>query len=410
MKESIDNFFKTNEKNVNSILTKLGFFLTLVYPVLIILNKLKIYNDFSSKYYYLSWINAIFCAFLFFFVTKFRPNSALNKYFLIVGIEICVFSLSILNGVIVYITYVLVVLLSCMYFDHFFTFQVEIISFVYMMISFSLRLKILPAVQIETTRAEWGINHTAAGALEFVLFGIFSFYLTFAIRRSLISLYEHKRTIQNVQNQITFGFANIIEAKDESTGEHIKKTSEYVWLLCIKLMQKGLYPEYVNEHTTPLMVRAAPFHDLGKICIPDDILNKEGILTKEEFSIMQRHPLDGAEFIEKKMTTIGDPELIEIARDMCLCHHEHMDGTGYPNRLIADEIPICARIMTIADILDALLSVRSYKKAYSISESFSIIKSMAGSSLDPVIVDTLLECDTEVRVIRDGGVLTDDQF
>ena len=158
------------------------------------------------------------------------------------------------------------------------------------------------------------------------------------------------------------------------------------------------------------MVSAAPFHDLGKICIPDSILNKEGALTKEEFSIIQRHPRDGAEFIEKKMRPIGDPELIEIARDMSLCHHEHMDGTGYPNRLIGDEIPICARIMTIADILDALLSVRSYKKAYSIPESFSIIKNMAGSALDPVIVDTLLECDTEVRVIRDGGVLTDDEF
>lgn len=410
MNESIDNFFKSNEKNVNFILTKLGFFLTLVYPGLVILNKLKIYNDFSMGYFYVSWAIAIFFACLFYLVTKRRPNSAFNKYFLIIGIEISVFSLSILNGVIVYITYILVVLLSCMYFDQFFTFQVEIISFVYMMISFSLRTKILPAVQIETTRADWGVNHTAAGALEFALFGIFAFYLTFAIRKILISIYEHKRSIQNVQNQLVFGFANIIEAKDENTGEHIKKTSEYVWLLCIKLMQKGLYPEDVNEHTTPLMVSAAPFHDLGKICIPDSILNKEGALTKEEFSIIQRHPRDGAEFIEKKMRPIGDPELIEIARDMSLCHHEHMDGTGYPNRLIGDEIPICARIMTIADILDALLSVRSYKKAYSIPESFSIIKNMAGSALDPVIVDTLLECDTEVRVIRDGGVLTDDEF
>jgi len=410
MDQSLENFFKSNEKNVNSILTRLAFLLTLVYPVLWILRELKIYNSFPMGNFFIYWAIAIFFAFFFYFVTKKHSDSRFNKYFLIVGIEIAVFSLSILNGVIVYITYVLIVLLSCMYFDQFFTFQVEIIAFVFMMISFTIRANLLPASQIETTLEEWGINHTAAGALEFSLFGIFCFYLSFSIRKILISIYEHKRTIQNVQNQLNFGFANIIEAKDENTGEHIKKTSEYVWLLCIKLMQKNLYPEVVNEHTLPIMVSAAPFHDLGKICVPDDILNKEGTLTKEEFSIIQRHPRDGAEFIEKKMRPIMDPELIEIARDMSLCHHEHMDGTGYPNRLIGDEIPICARIMTIADILDALLSVRSYKKAFSIQESFTIIKNMAGSALDPVIVDTLLECDTEVRVIRDGGVLTDEEF
>lgn len=410
MDESLEDFFKSNEIKVNSILLKVGFFLTFVYPVLIICDLIGIYRNFSLGYMLLFWFVAVFFETILYMLNRYKSRSPVYKYLLIVAISLLVFALSVLNGVTVYISYVLVILLSCMYFDQFFTFQVELIAFFVMMLSFSVRAQLLSDINIETTKAEWGITHSTAGALEFILYGIFCFYLSLSIRRILLLIYEHKRKLQKVQDQLSFGFANIIEAKDESTGEHIKKTSEYVWLLCLKLRQKKLYPEFVNEHTSALMVSAAPFHDLGKICIPDYILNKDSVLTQEEFSIIQHHPRDGAEFIQKKMKSIGDPELIEMARDMALCHHEHMDGSGYPNRLIGDEIPVCARIMAIADILDALLSVRSYKTAYSIPESFSIIKSMSGTSLDPVIVDVLMECDTEVRVIRDGGALTDDEF
>ena len=107
-----------------------------------------------------------------------------------------------------------------MYFDQFFTFQVELIAFFVMMLSFSIRAQLLSDINIETTKAEWGITHSTAGALEFVLYGIFCFYLSLSIRRVLLLIYEHKRKLQKVQDQLSFGFANIIEAKDENDMEN----------------------------------------------------------------------------------------------------------------------------------------------------------------------------------------------
>lgn len=410
MDESIESFFKSNEEKVNTILSKVSIILTLIYPLLIILKISGIYAVLSVKSIILYWIISLLFVISFYIINKKKPESRVNKYFFIISIELLIFALSVSEGILIYVSYVAIILLSCLYFDQFFTFQIELIAFISMMVSLSLRSSNLPDILVETSKEDWGIIHSTGSAIEFILYGIFCFYLSLSIRKLLISIYEHKRGLQNVQDQLTFGFANIIEAKDECTGEHIKRTSEYVWLLCLRLRQNNIYPEFVNEHTSELMVNAAPFHDLGKICIPDYILNKQGKLTKEEFDIIQHHPRDGAEFIHKKMKTIGDPELIEMARDMALCHHEHMDGTGYPNRLIGDEIPVCARIMTIADILDALLSVRSYKKAYSISEALDIIKKMAGNELDSKIVDVLLECDEEIKVIRDGGISSDEEF
>lgn len=410
MENSFEKFVKNNEIRVNSLISKISFLFIPVFPLLSIFKILGISSQLNVWFLLLfSVITAVFCFTFRFIITKF-PDKPGNKYIALLFIDIVVFLLSILNGVNLYITYVIVILISCLYWDHFFTFHVETMAFIVMMISFSIREVISVDQLVEFSGSDGGIFHSISAAIEFILYSFLGFYFSFSIRKTVISIFERKTSFANVQNQLSRGFANIVEAKDESTGEHIRRTSAYVWLICLKLRQNNIYPEFVDEHTSDLMVRAAPFHDLGKISISDEILNKKGALTEEEIGIMQYHPWYGAEFIVKKMHVIGDSELITMARDMALCHHEHLDGTGYPNRLIEDEIPISARIMAIADVLDALLSKRSYKEALSLNEAFRIIQSMSGTALDPKIVELLLKCDTEIRMIRDGGLVLDEDF
>ena len=202
-----------------------------------------------------------------------------------------------------------------------------------------------------------------------------------------------------MQQQMLNGFANLVESKDLTTGEHIKRTTAYVLLLCRSLKQLGFYNEQLNDREIEYIINAAPLHDLGKIQIPDAILSKPGRLTDEEFAVIKQHPIIGERLIRENMQFFEDEHYITTARHMALYHHERWDGKGYPNGIKGEEIPLCARIMAVADVLDALLHKRSYKEAMPFDQVISIMQEGAGTQFDPAIVQALMSCLEQVKKI-----------
>lgn len=204
------------------------------------------------------------------------------------------------------------------------------------------------------------------------------------------TLMAHVEHLMKLQDNIILGMANLIENRDGDTGEHIKRTSQYVEMLARKAKEEGLYPEILTDEYIELLVKAAPMHDVGKISVPDRILQKPGKLTDEEFEQMKRHAPEGGRIVREVFEDVEDEEYIEIAAQVASYHHEKWDGNGYADGLSGEDIPLSARIMALADVFDALVSKRCYKDAMSYDKAFQIIEESAGSHFDPKLTEVFL--------------------
>lgn len=211
------------------------------------------------------------------------------------------------------------------------------------------------------------------------------------------SLRKTNEYLISIQNKIISGFSELVESRDDSTGQHIKRVSEYMRILCNRLAEEPEYSSFLNNYTINLIYKAAPLHDVGKIKISDVILNKPGRLTTEEFEVIKTHTTEGYNIIRALMSGLEDDDYIEIAQEVALYHHEKWDGSGYPTGLSGADIPLSARLMAIVDVFDALSSKRVYKDAYSLDETFDIIEKSAGSHFDPTLVDAFLSVRSEIE-------------
>lgn len=205
----------------------------------------------------------------------------------------------------------------------------------------------------------------------------------------------HNKTIQlqGMQEHMVTSFANIMESRDGVTGGHAKRTSAYVNAIIEELLKRGLFQEEIDEFYAARMRLAAPLHDIGKIAIPDTVLTKAGIYTKDEYLVMKKHSAIGAEIVEKNFSQLEDQDFYYLIRDIAHYHHEKWNGEGYPSGLKQEEIPLCARIMAIADVFDALVSRRPYKESFTIDKSYDIIVEESDKSFDP----RLVECFVAIR-------------
>lgn len=247
-----------------------------------------------------------------------------------------------------------------------------------------------------------------AGILPMTLFKIQITYLAIAISASLCYIYYNdliqqdiqaklisdQKMISRMQEHIISGLANLIENRDLETGEHVTRTSEFVRKLSEFARADGVCAEHLNDHTISLMYRAAPLHDVGKIVVPDDILKKPGRLTEEEFGQMKRHAAEGGRIVREVLGSVTDSEYLSMAEEIAACHHERWDGKGYPAGLAGEDIPLSARIMAIADVFDALVSERCYKKAMPAEKAFEIIREESGTHFDPALVRVFLDHST----------------
>ncbi len=214
------------------------------------------------------------------------------------------------------------------------------------------------------------------------------------------SIRRFSENTAKMQDGLIVTMADLVENRDSDTGAHIQKTAAYVKIIVEGLKKKGYYAEKITPKFMSDVVRSAPLHDIGKISIPDYVLNKPGRLTDEEYEIIKTHTTAGRLIMEKAISTVEGENYLKEARNMAAYHHERWDGKGYPEGLHGEVIPLAARIMSVADVFDALASPRVYKPAFSIEKAISIIQEGAGSQFDPKCVEVFMEALPEVKAIQ----------
>jgi len=214
---------------------------------------------------------------------------------------------------------------------------------------------------------------------------------------------------QIIQNVSIRALAHLAEIRDPETGEHIKRTQSYVELLAKKLQNHPRFSATLSDHFISLLTKSAPLHDIGKVGIPDNVLLKPGPLNGNEWKIMKTHSLLGAHAIEAAEEDISQPvEFLSLAKEIAHWHHERWNGTGYPDGLKGEDIPVSARFMALADVFDAITTKRIYKDAIPLDEARDIIISGRGEHFDPDIVDAFSElfeefCDVAHRFLSSNS-------
>lgn len=217
--------------------------------------------------------------------------------------------------------------------------------------------------------------------------------------RKTHAITEHNQRMLTIQENTVIGMATLVESRDHDTGEHVKRTGRYVELLTRAAQKVGYCTEILTDDYAELLIKAAPMHDIGKIAVSDSILQKPGKLTDEEFSIMKEHTTAGGRLIVEVLSSIEEQEYVNIAAQIAEGHHEKWDGSGYPKGLCGSDIPICARIMAVADVFDALVSKRCYKEPMSVDEAFKIIEESSGSHFDPELARLFCSIRNEIESV-----------
>lgn len=199
-----------------------------------------------------------------------------------------------------------------------------------------------------------------------------------------------RRERDRAQHATILALARLSEQRDNETGRHIERVSLFCELVATGLCDARHYTDEITGGFIEDLVRSAPLHDIGKVGIPDSILLKPGKLTPSEWEIMKTHTTLGAQTLDEVIRETRDPGFLAMGRDIAWCHHEKWDGSGYPRGLAGLEIPLCARILAVADIYDALTTQRPYKKAWAHEEAVRWIRGLRGNHLDPRVVDVFL--------------------
>lgn len=216
---------------------------------------------------------------------------------------------------------------------------------------------------------------------------------------------EHEVTqrlseINRLQDSTVFVMTSLAEFRDECTGNHIRRTQQYVQTLAKALALNPEFTSRLDDSKIEIMNKSAPLHDIGKIAIPDNILLKLGKLTAEEFAIMQTHAEKGYKILQEAANSMGEKGLfLEVAQEIALYHHEKWDGSGYPNGIAGEEIPLSARIMAVADVYDALTSERPYKTAFSHEKALQIMFEGADSHFQLAILETFANLEESLKEI-----------
>ena len=225
-----------------------------------------------------------------------------------------------------------------------------------------------------------------------------------ALSLIIISIYLNMENptihgLEHYHDEMVMGFATLVENKDDSTGGHIRRSSAYANLIARNLRKNKKYKNVITRDYLNNLVKAAPMHDIGKIGIPDAILQKPGKLTDEEYEKMKEHSTIGGKIIKDTFGHLFNDEYENMAYQVALHHHEKWNGKGYPEELSGTEIPLCARIMAVADVFDAVSAKRCYRDAMPLEECYDIIRKGRSDDFDPDIVDAFMMDKEQIEEI-----------
>ncbi|QKE62794.1 two-component system response regulator [Aquipseudomonas campi] len=220
---------------------------------------------------------------------------------------------------------------------------------------------------------------------------------------------QRTRELQAVHDVTILALASLAETRDNETGNHLRRTQNYVRVLAQRLSEQPRFAAQLDAQSIELLYKSAPLHDIGKVGIPDHILLKPGRFEPHEFEVMKHHPRLGYQALVHAEEMLGMPvPFLRIAKEIALCHHEKWDGSGYPQGLSGDEIPLSARLMAIADVYDAVISRRVYKPEMPHEKAVAIIREGRGGHFDPAAVDAFLSLELEFQDIARRYADTDE--
>ena len=423
------SFFRDNIVSVNKMVEKVMFFSIFVPIAFIVLTHLGIWfvpNLYSVCLISFSFISTAILHFL----NKREIHQKFSMYLGVVCAILFVDYLGFNSVIVITISYGFATFISCLYYDRKLTIVTTIVTYITLIFVIYCRSLTIHEnyefVKAEQSNMEWFISNMSGITVEFVFVFIIGYFMSTRTHRTLKELVnvneERDNALKNLKerNQYIIKLNNELERKNKEleltqfkiivfvakclgshdlfTGRHVIHTQKYVEVICHELRDEGYYVDELNDRSIELFSQAAFLHDIGKIHIPEGILNKIGMFTPEEYALMKCHPGEGKKLLEF-LPPIEGGRFNDIAKKMAYFHHEKWDGTGYPNGVSHYDIPLCARIMAAADVLDALISQRLYREPLSIDEAMDIFSKSRGLHFEPCIADAVINCRSLIETI-----------
>lgn len=437
-----DSFFTENIVNINKRIYIILFW-TLIVPVsFVALTQVGVWYV-PTPYAAMIFIYSLAMAFICMVLNKTgnKNMQSVTMYLGLIGISGFVFLLGMKGVIVLTISWAFAPFISCLYYNRRLTRITTIINFVLTILAYWLRSSAVTLVLSGVkTASRWFIENVSGVIVEFIFVFLVTDFLskrTYQTFRRLMSINADKDGAYKRLNEKTLEQFNtnkelqekneyieklneelntrnkglsenqhkIVEFVVSSFGSfdlfgvtHNYHTGKYVQEISKKLRENGYYADELTDEKIETYMLTALLHDAGKIRIPQNIVNKFGKYTKEEYEIMKTHPMEGRKILEE-MPIIDDGSFNIIAKEMALYHHERWDGSGYPYGVSGEAIPLCARILGAADVLDALISPRLYKEPMSIDEAMKFFAEEKGKSFEPCIADAVIALKNEIIII-----------
>lgn len=437
-----DSFFTENIVNINKRIYIILFW-TLIVPVsFVALTQVGVWYV-PTPYAAMIFIYSLAMAFICMILNKTGNKNlqSVTMYLGLIGISGFVFLLGMKGVIVLTISWAFAPFISCLYYNRRLTRITTIINFVLTIVAYWLRSSAVTLVLSGVkTASRWFIENVPGVIVEFIFVFLVTDFLskrTYQTFRRLMSINADKDGAYKRLNEKTLEQFNtnkelqekneyieklneelntrnkglsenqhkIVEFVVSSFGSfdlfgvtHNYHTGKYVQEISKKLRENGYYADELTDEKIETYMLTALLHDAGKIRIPQNIVNKFGKYTKEEYEIMKTHPMEGRKILEE-MPIIDDGSFNIIAKEMALYHHERWDGSGYPYGVSGEAIPLCARILGAADVLDALISPRLYKEPMSIDEAMKFFAEEKGKSFEPCIADAVIALKNEIIII-----------
>jgi len=424
-----ETFFNENIVKVNKMVCRILFF-TIPVPILFaVLSFVDIWivpHIYSLGVFLYSTV--LSC--LYFLLIKKNVNQVFLMYMGIFATSGFVFLLGIEGIISITISFAFPPFITCLYYNRKVTKYTTLVCFILSCICYWPRSFRVPLVLggVETP-LHWFIKNIIGLVIEYIFLFILTDYMSNRTHNTLQKLVKSMESTENAYGELKESNKKVREINDKLqqkntelaitqfkiiqfvaeclgshdlfTGRHVTHTQKYVEVISKEMVKLGLYTKELTPDRIELFKNAAFLHDIGKIHVPEGILNKIGKFTEEEFDMMKCHTTAGKHLLEF-LPKINDGRFNEIAKQMAFYHHEKWNGSGYPNGIAKEEIPLCARIMAAADVMDALLSQRLYKDPKSIEEAIEIFENSRDSHFESCIVDAVISCkDTIERIDKE---------
>lgn len=392
-------FFKNYEALRNKYFIKIIAISLLAIPIMLLFSQINLLPSFETLYLF-STMGILALSILFsFLILKHDPFASYIKYLLVLTIGILEFLLSINQNTEVFMTFILLPIISCLYINKEFTRNISIVCYFSLILSIGIRAVTKDFFyEANYTRLEWFIRYAIGMTIEYGI-GIISIAFLCRNNHYLIEN-DYEQTVEQIRGQtiIISSFMELLNKHSNVNIMHPKRCSQYVNVICRNLRKKSHYSSLIKEEDIPYITTATLVHDIGLIVIPQQILTKTEALSELEVQKFKLHTIQGEALFRQNMSHMGQ-KYLTLFCDIILYHHEQWNGQGYPFQLAENTIPLTARIVFAANLIDNLTNDHPSRKALSFDVAIDTIRRMAGREVDPIIAQVVYESREELRVL-----------